>query len=1187
MTRIVAWATHNARMIVTLIIMSVLAGAYAYTTLPKEGEPDIDVPFLFVSIPYPGISAEDSEKLLVKPMETALADVKGLKRLSATAAENYAGIFLEFPLDWDRDATLADVRDKVATAQSALPEDVGQYTINEINFADFPILVVSLAGDIPERTMLKVAKDLQSDIEGVKGVLEAGLTGQRNEMLEVLIDPLKMEAYNVTANELLAVVRNNNRLIAAGEVEVGSGAYSIKIPSAFDNPADVYGLPVKRNGDSVITLGQLADIRLTFEDAKGTARYNNQPSVSLQIVKRKGANLIDTVAEVRQVVADATARWPEDMQQAVTVNVSMDNSKNVEDMVSQLEASVLTAIALVMIVVLASLGIQSALLVGFAIPTSFLLTFALLQVMGISISNIVMFGLILAVGMLVDGAIVVVEFADQEIGRGVPPMRAYRHAATRMFWPIVSSTATTLSAFLPMLFWPGLPGQFMRNLPVTLIFVLSASLVVALIFLPVVGGIAGRISHRFEVWSHYLHDKLPLAARLLLVLAAFGAAVGGVFLMRASGGLVGSLVLMAAMMGLSISIHALKRHRIPPVGDVGYRRTWFGHIIHFISGNPVMPVVSLVLTAALVGGIGIAYKNNNLGSEFFVKTEPERAIAFVRARGNLSLAEKDRMVHEVENVVQNVRGVESIFAFAGSGGLNQNTGGAAAPHDAIGQVQIELAPWDERNSWGPEGNGNYILDQIRAKLAELPGIKTEILEQAMGPASTKPVHLRLSGDNFEELIAATKTVRAHYEDMEGLTGVDDTLPLPGIDWKIDVDVQQAGRFGTDVTTIGGMVQLVTRGLQLGTMRTDSSDEEVSIRVRFPEKDRVISTLDTLRVRTPQGLVPVSNFVTRTPVPKLAEIHRVKNHRYFDVLAGVKDGLTTEVTDADGNVTTVPITANERIAAITDWLETAKPLPPSVSWEFTGDAEDQKESQTFLAGAGIAAMALMFIILLMQFNSFYNAFLVLIAVVLSTAGVLLGMMVMHQPFSTIMTGVGIVALAGIVVNNNIVLIDTYIEFKKYMPKLEAITRTAEARIRPVLLTTITTMAGLMPMMFGLSLDFLNGGYSIDTPTALWWKQLATAVVFGLGFATFLTLIVTPSLLALRIWISRGAYAALVALFLPRNHPIRRDRRLARKARKMPPEDIDWSRKPAPPPPPETEPETQAQAPDTPPPAPQTS
>ncbi|MEO1919958.1 MAG: efflux RND transporter permease subunit, partial [Paracoccaceae bacterium] len=831
MKGLIIWATNNAKMIMVLIVVSVVAGVYSYSNLPKEGEPDISVPFLFVSVPYPGISAEDSEKLLVRPLETVLSDVTGLKRLSATAAESYAGIMLEFALDWDRESTLADVRDKMSTAMPSLPEDVGQYTINEMNFAEFPVLVISLSGNIPERSMLRVAKDLQSEVESISGVLEANISGQRDEMLEVLIDQLKMEAYNVTSGELLSVVRNNNRLIAAGEVSVGSGAYSIKIPSAFNDPQDVYGLPVKRNGDSVVTLGQLADIRLTFEDRAGTARYNGETTVALQIVKRKGANMISTVAEIREAVDAYTATWPANLQQAVTVSVSMDNSINVKDMVSQLEASVLTAIALVMIVVLASLGIQSALLVGFAIPTSFLLTFAMLSLFGISISNIVMFGLILAVGMLVDGAIVVVEYADKEIKRGIGPMRAYNAAATRMFWPIVSSTATTLCAFIPMLFWPGIPGQFMRNLPITLIFVLSASVVVALIFLPVVGGLAGRISGRLDLWSKSLLP-LHLILRLLLTVAAIAALVAGIYVILTVNLLAGGALTAATMILVLVTIGAFKPRKIAPVKNASHQRTWFGHFTNFISGNPVMPVVSLLLTAALVAGIFMTFQAKGNGIEFFVQTEPERAIAYVRARGNLSLEEKDRMVRKVENAVINIRGVESIFAFAGGGGLSQNTGGAVSPGDAIGQVQIELVSWDIRDDWGDEGKGAYILQQATNAMEALPGIKVEILVQTMGPASAKPVKLRITGDNWNDMLTATAIARARFDVTEGLTGIDDTMPLPGIDWQINVDVRQAGRYGTDVGSVGGMIQFVTRGLQLGTMRTDFSDDEVAIRVRF-------------------------------------------------------------------------------------------------------------------------------------------------------------------------------------------------------------------------------------------------------------------------------------------------------------------------------------------------------------------
>ena len=482
----------------------------------------------------------------------------------------------------------------------------------------------------------------------------------------------------------------------------------------------------------------------------------------------------------------------------------------------------------------------------------------------------------------------------------------------------------------------------------------------------------------------------------------------------------------------------------------------------------------------------------------------------MRARGNLSLIEKDALVRDVERRIQGIDGLQSAFAFAGDGGLNNNTGGASAPLDTVGQIQIETTPWEQRQG---TPSGFDILKQVEERIADVPGVQVEILELAQGPATGKPLTLRVKGDNFDDLKIAAGVVRAHYESIDGPTKIEDTRPLPGIDWQIDVDVEKAGRYNADVAQVGAMVQLVTRGLKLGNMTTDTSDEDIDIRVRLPEKDRLLSTLETLRIRTQSGLIPISNFITLTPVQKLGQIDRVDSKRYFDIKADVAEGVNP----------------GEKIAEITQWLEAEQRLPEGIEWEWKGDQEDQAESMAFLSKAFAGALGLMFVILLAQFNSFYNSVLVLLAVVLSTVGVLIGMLVMGQAFSVIMTGTGIVALAGIVVNNNIVLIDTYQEYSRTMPELEAIYKTAQARIRPVILTTITTMAGLTPMMLGISIDFINGGYSIDQPTALWWKQLATAVVFGLGIATVLTLVLTPSLLALRIWFTKGAYSVYLRTF----------------------------------------------------------
>ena len=1262
MSGMVDWAAGRARMVMAFILLSLVVGGYAYSTLPKEGEPDIEIPALFVSVQFPGISAADSETLLVKPMETELSDLDGLKTMTGTAAENYAGVALEFEFGWDKSKIMADVRDAMSTAESKFPEGYEKYSITEINFSEFPIIIVNLTGPVPERTMARVARDLQDALEGVDAVLEAGLAGDRDEMLEVLIDPLRLEAYDVTAGELINVVQNNNQLIAAGEVQSDQGSFSVKIPSSFDEPRDVYALPVKTNGDRVVTLGDLATINLTFEDREGTARFNGEKTLALQVVKRKGYNLIDTSTQVKEIVAAQSAAWPEGLKAAVTLGTSNDQSRIVDSMVQQLLGSVFTAIALVMIVVLAALGIRAALLVGFAIPTSFLLCFAFLALMGISISNIVMFGLILAVGMLVDGAIVVVEYADARQQQGEGPMAAYVEAAKRMFWPIISSTATTLCAFLPMLFWPGVPGEFMGMLPVTLIFVLSASLVVALIYLPVMGGVTGRL----ERWMaqnmtaiaklrFYLHlalfpivaamIALPLALMqpLFAVISAQFAGMDGldilgsvipvfavVFICIAVLCALVAVAISGVLLGLTSFFALFTRmgrggrwvtsrlfRKEPTVIKAGYRRSGFGRVIAFIAGNPVMPLVVAGVVFVFVGTTMIFFGNNSKGVEFFVESEPEQAIVYVLARGNLSLAEKDAIMQQAEAIVLAHPGVSTAFAFAGEGGLDSNTGGAQAPKDSIGQVQLETIPWEDR-ALRPELDGDIVIAELTEALSAIPGIKIEILAQARGPASGKPVHLRLKSDSFTDLIAATAQARDTFEKTPGLTLIEDTRPLPGIDWQIDVDVAKAGQYGADVVTVGAMVQLVTRGLLLDTMRVDSSDEEIEIRVRLPQEDRVLSTLDTLKVRTADGLVPLSNFITRTPVPKLAEINRIDQKRYLDVKADVFPGLvklvrTVDATQDDaqtgtaqagettitlatmrpagdagditgpegasfkitnrtnaaqgvdlqqeldnGTLRMIPINANERIAELTKWLET-RPLPAGVSYEWTGDQEDQAESQAFLSSAFTAALGLMFIILLAQFNSIYNSVLVLLAVVLSTTGVLIGMLVMDQTFSIIMTGTGIVALAGIVVNNNIILIDTYQEFSQYMPRIEAIIRTAQARIRPVLLTTITTMAGLAPMMFGLSLDFANGGYTIDSPTALWWKQLATAVVFGLGIATVLTLLVTPSMLAIRVWATtyaRWIARLLAKMSLGRASKSAQDWALARDARRLQTTLIQW-------------------------------
>ncbi|MEL7348915.1 MAG: efflux RND transporter permease subunit, partial [Pseudomonadota bacterium] len=752
----------------------------------------------------PGVSAADAERLLVKPLETELDDVEGLEEMTGIASENHASVLMKFAFGWERETVLADVRERVQRAEAEFPDDADKATISEINISEFPIMVVSLSGAVPERTLLRLSKDLQRKLETLSEVLEADLSGHRDEMVEVLIDPLAMESYGVTVADLYNVVERNNALVPAGQIEGPTGQFSISVPGNFTDLREVSALPVLVDGDRIVSLADIAEIRQTFEDRTQTSRLNGESTMTLRVSKRTGENIIATTAVVRAAVNEEVATWPEPLRQAVEVDFALEQAKWVEGMIQQLESAVLTAVILVMIVVLAALGFRSAILVGIAIPSSFLLTFALMAALGMSVNNMTMFGLILAVGMLVDGAIVVVEYADKRRRAGDGPMVAYTAAAKRMFWPVVASTGTTLCAFLPMLFWPGMAGEFMGQLPVTIIFVLSASLIVALIYLPVLGGVSGRISRLFGGGAHgESHEPEPR-----------------------------------------------------------YRRSTFGRMVSLIVMNPIGPVVAIGLAVTSIFSVFTYYGASGTLTEFFTAVDTDRANIYVRARGNYSLEERDRLVRLVEHRIDGIEGIRSVFAFAGE------TTGDGAPEDAIGQVQLELTDWRTRPGTG------VVLDKVRAALRDLPGFYADVKEEQEGPQQGKPVQLELTGTNFDTLEQAAEIATVKFRATEGLIDIDDTRPLPGIEWQIAVDRAAAGRFGADILSVGPLIQFITRGALIDELRSEDSDDELEIRARFPAEARTLDMLDTLRVPTAMGTVPLSNFAERYAREKTSSIQRV-------------------------------------------------------------------------------------------------------------------------------------------------------------------------------------------------------------------------------------------------------------------------------------------------------------------------
>ena len=1023
MNALIQAAFSRSRVVVMALLMILTVGAYAYVSIPKESSPEIPIPIFYVSTVLDGISPQDAERLLVEPLETELSAITGLKQMTSNAGEGYASVQLEFEPGFDSEAALDKVKEGVDRAQPDLPEDATDPTVTEINTALFPILTVILSGPVPERTLNTLSEDLSDRIEGLQGVLEVDVGGARTELLEVLIDPTVFETYNISFEELIGQINRNNRLIAAGAIENGAGRIVLKVPGLIEDVKDVMALPVKVRGDTVVTFADVATIRRTFEDPTGFARIDGQPALALEIKKRSGSNIIETVAAVRALIEEASADWPEN----VTVDYMQDESEQVETMLSDLEANVIAAVILVMIVIVWALGIRSALLVGLAIPGAFLAGVTALLVMGYTMNLVVLFSLILVVGMLVDGAIVTTELADRRLQEGDTPKAAYRFAAERMAWPIIASTATTLSVFFPLLFWTGTVGEFMKFLPITVILTLTASLFMALVFIPVVGGLIGK------------KPPQSAAAKQALYAAENGDP-------RTLGGFTGSYV---------------------RVLQFAILRPW---------ATLIMAVTFLLASFGAYGQFGN-------GISFFPSVEPDFAQVQVRARDNFSIFEKDALVRQVEERLFDYDEIASVYARSGGG--NQDAA------DLIGTIQIEFTEWDTRRTAAEIG------EDIRIDMATIPGINVQVQTASSGPSAGKPINLRVRSSNPDAQAAAVESIRLAMDRIGGFTDVTDTRPLPGVEWRLAVNRSEAARFGADISTLGQAVQLLTRGITVADYRPDDADGSVDINVRFPSQERTLEELQSLRVPTSAGLVPISNFVTFEPAPRSGTITRVDQRRVITIEANVAPNVLV----------------NDQVVALQAAID-GMDLPSGVEASFAGEAQDQQDSMIFLVGAFATAIFLMFVILVVQFNSFYQAFVVMSAIVFSVTGVLFGLILTGRPFGVVMGGIGVIALAGIVVNNNIVLIDTYNDLKKTgLSPLEAALRTGAQRLRPVVLTSVTTALGLLPMVIGVNLNFFTREIVYGAPSTQWWTELSSAIAGGLVIATVLTLIVTPAMLML--------------------------------------------------------------------------
>jgi len=1100
-----------------VLFFILISGASTYISMPKESSPDVSIPIVYISLHQNGISPEDSERLLVKPIEDEVKTVEGVKEVRSTAYSGGGNVLLEFDAGFDSDQAMVDIREKVDRAKGDLPNEADEPTVNEVNISTFPIISISLSGEVPNRTLQDLAETLQDDIETIPSVLEAKIGGKRNEQVDILINPTAVESYGINLESLIDIVRQNNKMVSAGGQDTGDGSFDIKVPGLYETIEDVLNTPVKTDGDSVITFRDIAQVKRTFEDRQSFANVNGSNSVTIDVSKRIGENIINTIKEVKKV----TNKTSEDFPENVDISFGSDQSKGIKTMLNSLQNNVIAAIILVLIIILGALGIRSGLLVGVSIPGSFLSGLLALSIMGFTINIVVLFALILSVGLLVDGAIVVVEYADRKIKEGLSVKAAFANASKKMSLPIISSTATTLAAFLPLIFWPGIAGEFMKYLPITLICVLISSLFMALLFVPVLGSILNTVSRiilqliiplllsliffniltfifgMLELSSYnFILTILKYLLSLSLFIFIFIKIIPRVYKITES--------VNSTDKNISLNAKILSSESNEPILNVTGFVGLYAKILNFLLNHPSKVIISAII---ILIAVNYTYTKVGEGVEFFPDVEPDLAKIVVYARGNLSVEEKKDYVSRVENIILKIQSKNQEFKniYSLSGNVSEQS---EASEDFIGSISLEYNDWDKRRK------SKVILAEILNKAKTINGIKVESREQQGGPGEGKPINIKLTSNSKKLLISEGIKLKKFIDNYPKLMNIEDNLPAPGIEWEINVDRKQASKFGANITSIGNVIKLATNGLKLGEYRPDDSNESIPLFLRYPNEGRTLDRIDNLRVSTSSGLVPISNFVDIEPNNRTGNIIRVNSKNAINIQADVEPGVYP-----DGKVKEL-----EYVLGISDnapsWRGRTLDLPRyeldnKVKVELIGENEDQKQAQQFLTKAFGVALFLMLMILLLQFNSFYSSLLILFAVLMSTAGVFIGLMVTAQPFGIVMSGVGVIALAGIVVNNNIILIDTFDFLKTKNSNIrESIIKTGAQRLRPVLLTTTTTVLGLLPMVTMTNVDFITREITRGSPDTQWWVQLSTAIVFGLIFATLLTLIVTPSALMLR-------------------------------------------------------------------------
>lgn len=1089
-------AVDNRTSIFILVIIITIFGISSYSSLPREASPDVQIPLVIVSTPYFGVSPEDIESLITQPLEKEINTISEVKKLTSASYEGYSLIQVEFESGYDIDDALQKVRDKVEKAEPELPSDVEKPEIIEINISEFPIMTYNISGPIGLVKLKDIADDLKDEIENIEGVLEVKISGGLEREVKVDVDINKLIHYNIRFDDIIEAIENENRTIPGGSIDLDRQSFLVRIPGEFDKPYIVQDLVVKLQDGKPIYVKDVADVSYAFKDRSTYARVNGIEAVTLNISKRVGANIIDIADKVKSIMADARKNFPE----GIVFNLTVDQSEDIKQSNRNLENNIFSGLVLVLIVLLFFLGIRNAFFVAIAIPLSMLISFTLLSALGYTLNFIVLFSLILALGMLVDNAIVVIENIYKFMEEGYNLIRAAKEATAEVAWPISTSTLTTVLAFSPLLFWPGVIGDFMKYLPITLIITLSSSLFVALVVNPVFASKYMKVEHPED-------EPVTFFQKIIHPVNKITHFFVDIMLPR-------TLTTYEEFLKKSIGEKRDPNQKVHKRNWLGLGATFFLIILVMAGvGNPQIPNV-LVLTISILLGVAIIflfinprlrvlsgtvlllifisliYREFDHGVELFPDVDPPRVYISVESPTGTNIDMSNKIAKSVEEKLKKFTEVDVKEYVA-------NVGSSNNPFDAGGSVPnkstitVQFVDYEDRQQ-----SSTQTTNEIRDAVLDIAGADIKVEKEDMGPPVGMPVNIEISGDDFQMLGKLAQQAKEIVEDVPGVVDLDNDYDVGRPEVRVVIDREKAAIFDMNTSIIANNIRTAVNGFEASKYRVEEEEYDITVRLKEAQRNN-IEALQNLRINynDKQGntlSVPLTSVAEITRDKGPGAIRRKDMKRVVTVSSNVEEGYNSA--EVLGNV----------IKKL-DGFE----LPPDYKIEFTGENEEQEKASEFLGQAFMTALLSIFLVLVIQFNSLSQPLIIMAAVVISLIGVLVGLTLFGMAFGIIMTGIGVISLAGVIVNNNIVLID-YINIlrRRGQNVRDAVINAGMRRFRPVTLTAITTILGLIPLTFGFGFDIYSFSFQSGGVDADFWRQMGVAVIFGLLFGTVLTLIIVP-------------------------------------------------------------------------------